>query len=246
MHYYYYDSTNNQPRRWNIFEFLVFFVLWLLQVTFVISLFILVGPEEYIMFYSRWCYAYVAIYYTIWMLAYGPFEYNRFFTKVSYASLFFFHGLIWLWTVLTFALVVIGAPLIFEDKELIESDKIGILLIGIGFAHLSPIVILVLYIYIHRKEIALFWYNTFKRHNDITNSIAIAIYYVAIPPIPIFVYTLMYDPFEVYDVERPDDGTPFWAFFLVAILIVIAIQFTLVFYLRTITQKQKQRPTINR
>ena len=51
----------------------------------------------------------------------------------------------------------------------------------------------------------------------------------------------MFDPFEVYDVDRPDDGTPFWAFFLVAILITIAIQFTLVFYLRTVVQQQQKR-----
>lgn len=234
-----YQNINNRIKRegWNIFEFLVFFVLWSLQVVFIIALFIYVGPENYVMFYSRWCYAYVAINYTFWLLSYGPFQYNRFFTGVSYGSLFFFHGLIWLWTILTLALVVIGAPLIFEDKDLTKSDEIGIVLIGVSIAHFTPIAILILYIYVFRKEIAIYWYNTFKIHSNITNAIAISLYFIALPNIPIFVYILMFDPFEVYDVNRPADGTPLWALFLVAILIEIAIQFTLVFYLRTVIQR---------
>ncbi len=221
--------------------FIVYFLLVVLQFGLIIGLLIEVGATDFVKFFSRWCYIFVAIYFTLWLLGYGSYQYNQFFRKYSYATVFFYNGLIWLWTILTIGLVIAGAPLIFEDRKFIERSDVGLLLILISIAHFSPVFILTIYIYAYRNSLAWFWYNSylisFKLFGYAITNIIVAFYMIFLPLIPALIYSSLFNPFEVYEID-PEDA-PFWAFFIIASLVMIVIQFTLVYFLRCTYEKIK-------
>jgi len=206
-------------------------ILWLLWTAFIVVLLIVVGGYEYSKFFSRWMYLFVWIYYTLWFAQYSgvPLNLAEWF---SYALVFFFHGLVWLWTIATLGLVLVGAPLVFEDTELLARDDIGFIVVGAALSHFTPILFILIYIAAHRVEIAYFHSQT-HMYVDHENSCAASTRFllnaVILPVVPLLLYLIFFNPFDVYEVDSSEG--PYWMGAVVVFLVTVLLNLGLLFYI---------------
>lgn len=210
-----------------------YFLLWLAWSAVIIGILVFVGGHEFVRFFSRWMYVFVWGYYTLWFTQYASGPPMNFSEKLSYALLFFFHGSVWIWTIFTVGLLLVGAPTVFEDEELLERDDIGFIVLGLGLTHFTPILFIVLYVVAHRTSIANFYTsthaNSVRAFGSVVTLMAEILNVAVLPTVPIFVFIIFFDPFVVYRVDR--DAGPFWAGAMITYALAVIANFTLIFYL---------------
>lgn len=217
---------------WLSVSFFLVCLVWFVQTTFVIFLVAQVGGADFSRFLSRWYYVVVALLYTAWVFSFSNGTMRRF----SHSLLFFYHGAVWVWTLLTFGLVLSGAPLLFEDDSFtLDSGTSALLVGGIFAAHFSPIIIIVIYALAFRRSLAVFHYATYEtsvhRFGLALTAAAVAFVCVALPLAPTAVYVIFFDPFVVYKVER--NAAPWLLVTMIVIVLMVALQLALMSWLYT-------------
>lgn len=188
----------------------VFYVfLWALWTAAWIGIMVNVGVGDFVLYFSRWMYVYVWICYTNWLFQYVSYSKRRgFWARYAYFFFFFYNGSIWFWTVLTALLVAVGPGIVLDNPDLLKRSDIGVITIALAFTHFSPSLFMVLYIYVHREELAIFFAGLLEETRVRLGSglgvCANLINLFVAPFFPVFVYLIFFDPFEVYGVEQVD------------------------------------------
>ena len=220
-------------RKRELVAFVLVLLLWIAQVTFVIVSVATGGGREFAQFLSSWYYVLVALLYTVWLAGYGHVVARR----IAYSLLVFYHGAVWIWTLLTFALVASGAPRLFDhhhhQAKPLSSGVSTLMTFGLFLAHFSPIVLIVLYALAYRRSLALFYHAAYhaslRMMGRAVAGLTIALVVVVLPGAPAYVYVLFFDPFQVYEVSQ--QSAPWLLIGLLVFALMVALQFALLTWL---------------
>jgi hypothetical protein len=202
------------------FSFWFYLVLMLGWTAAVVAIIVYVGGATYVRFYSRWMYIVALVYYAVWFAEACRAPYARF---ASFSLLLLVHGTMWLWVILTTVLVMLGAPLVFHNQQLLVNDAVGLLAVAMFLMHYSPVAFVVLYVFTNRHSLRVFYVavaDDLTVHHGRAALATFAVFEVCVvQAVPPLVYVALYNPFDVYELDA-HNGTPYWLLALLSYLVM--------------------------
>lgn len=221
---------------WKTWLYGLFFAIYVLLV---LMQFLRLGFLGYWEQFSRWCYIFYGLYFmAITLAAWVPLMRN-----LAFDFLFMSVGLAFLWTFLTTMLVVFGVETVVTNADTNIQDM-GWQLVGLGFVHYAPIVIVVIYLLDQRSPAAKYWGKVTRYMALHATWVAPVLYYafwIWTPLLLALIYRLIFDPFAAYDLD-PVPYQYLWIE-LVAVLLVPVIGFALLAFLYTDEKYRKSIKT---